>query len=117
MRSSSEASSSPSCRSKKHNNLSSNLVSSDSDSLDTKTPEKSLELTRRTRNRDVAFPCRRYEILGEYFARLDCSIRLLRRKGMTPSFAKISHTIESLTDRRFTLGHLAQLKFLLPEAI
>ncbi|MED6142501.1 hypothetical protein PIB30_114368, partial [Stylosanthes scabra] len=36
---------------------------------------------------------------------------------MTPSFAKISHTIESLTDRRFTLGHLAQLKFLLPEAI
>ncbi|MED6142725.1 hypothetical protein PIB30_000290 [Stylosanthes scabra] len=169
MRSSSEASSSPSCRSKNHSNLSSNLVSSDSDSLDTKTPEKSLELTRRTRNHGVALSVsevrrvakglqdqreretmslggksarrqiqlsspskppktssdeeeafklpQKYEILGEYFARLDCSIRLLRRKGMTPSFAKISHTIESLTDRRFTLGHLAQLKFLLPEAI
>ncbi|XP_057743649.1 CDT1-like protein b [Arachis stenosperma] len=172
MRSSLEASPSSSCRSKKHKDLSSKLVSSDSVSLNTKTPEKPPELTRhtrRTRNRGIALSLsevrrvakglqeqrgpettsfgdksarrqielrsptkpqktgsdeeeafklpEKYEILVEYFARLDCSIRLLRMKGMTPSFSKISHKIESLTDRRFTLGHLAQLKFVLPEAI
>ncbi|KAM7253821.1 hypothetical protein ACFE04_031503 [Oxalis oulophora] len=58
-----------------------------------------------------------YEMLGEFFDSLDCSIRLMKMKGSTVTFTKVSPKIESLTDRRFTHKHLAQLKFILPEAI
>ncbi|KAK7345786.1 hypothetical protein VNO77_16397 [Canavalia gladiata] len=59
----------------------------------------------------------KYEILGRFFDSLDSLIRLLRLRGSTTSFTNISSKIERLTDRRFTYGHLAQLKFVLPEAI
>ncbi|KAM1107236.1 hypothetical protein ACFX2B_003974 [Malus domestica] len=59
----------------------------------------------------------KFEILGEFFNGLDTSIRLLRLRGLKPSFSNICPQIECLTDRRFTHGHLAQLKFVLPEAI
>ncbi|KAL5068094.1 hypothetical protein RYX36_018981 [Vicia faba] len=59
----------------------------------------------------------RYENLGEFFNSLDSSIRLLRLKGEMTSFTNIRPKIETLTKRRFTYGHLAQLKFILPEAI
>ncbi|KAH6828627.1 hypothetical protein C2S53_006625 [Perilla frutescens var. hirtella] len=48
---------------------------------------------------------------------LDCSIRLLQLKGSATTFTNISSQIETLTERRFTYSHLAQLKFLMPEAI
>ncbi|XP_020231549.1 CDT1-like protein a, chloroplastic [Cajanus cajan] len=59
----------------------------------------------------------KYEMLGEFFHHLDSLISIFRLKGWTPSFKKISSRIESLSDRSFTLCHLAQLKFMLPEAI
>ncbi|KEH42561.1 DNA replication factor CDT1-like protein [Medicago truncatula] len=59
----------------------------------------------------------KYENLGEFFDSLDSSIRLLRLKGSMTSFNNIRPKIETLTDRRFTHAHLAQLKFILPEAI
>ncbi|GAU35052.1 hypothetical protein TSUD_30180 [Trifolium subterraneum] len=59
----------------------------------------------------------KYENLGEFFDSLDSSIRLLRMKGSMTSFTNIRPKIETLTDRRFTHSHLAQLKFILPEAI
>ncbi|TKY52728.1 CDT protein a [Spatholobus suberectus] len=59
----------------------------------------------------------KYEILGKFFHHLDSLIPIFRLKGWTPSFTQISSRIESLSDRRFTYGHLAQLKFVLPEAI
>ncbi|KAJ9176427.1 hypothetical protein P3X46_011738 [Hevea brasiliensis] len=59
----------------------------------------------------------KYEILGEFFDSLDSSIRLLRLKGSMSTFTNISPKIECLTDRRFSHRHLAQLKFILPEAI
>ncbi|CAJ1973007.1 unnamed protein product [Sphenostylis stenocarpa] len=59
----------------------------------------------------------KYEILDQFFDRLDTLILMFRRKGKTQSFTEISSRIESLTDRRFTHAHLAQLKFILPEAI
>ncbi|KAJ6399423.1 hypothetical protein OIU77_020051 [Salix suchowensis] len=58
-----------------------------------------------------------YEILGEFFDNLDSSIRLLRMKGSMSSFSNISPKIECLTDRRFTHKYLAQLKYIMPEAI
>ncbi|KAI4301123.1 hypothetical protein L6164_034435 [Bauhinia variegata] len=59
----------------------------------------------------------KYEMLAEFFNSLDSSIRLLRLKGSTPTFTNICPKIQSLTDRRFTHAHLAQLKFILHEAI
>ncbi|KAL3517687.1 hypothetical protein ACH5RR_020276 [Cinchona calisaya] len=59
----------------------------------------------------------KFEILDKFFSSLDSSIRLLRMKGSTTTFTNISPKIECLTDRRFTYSHLAQIKFLLPEAI
>ncbi|XP_016489512.2 CDT1-like protein a, chloroplastic [Nicotiana tabacum] len=59
----------------------------------------------------------KYELLEEFFRSLNSSIRLLRLKGSLTTFANISTKVECLTDRRFTYNHLAQLKFLLPEAI
>ncbi|PWA43830.1 CDT1 Geminin-binding domain-like protein [Artemisia annua] len=59
----------------------------------------------------------RYEILDEFFNGMQSCIRYLGLKGYVTSMAKISPAVESLTDRRFSYRHLAQLKYLLPEAI
>ncbi|KAK4418381.1 CDT1-like protein a, chloroplastic [Sesamum alatum] len=59
----------------------------------------------------------KYELLDKFFNSLDSSIRLLQLKRSATTFTNISSQIESLTDRRFTYAHLAQLKFILPEAI
>ncbi|CAH1447270.1 unnamed protein product [Lactuca virosa] len=58
-----------------------------------------------------------YEILDEFFNSLQSSIRILGLKGSMSTFTSISRAVESLTDRRFTYSHLAQLKFILPEGI
>ncbi|XP_028071883.1 CDT1-like protein a, chloroplastic isoform X1 [Camellia sinensis] len=65
---------------------------------------------------DVNLP-EKYEILGKFFNSLDCSIRLLRLRGSMSTFTNICPKVERLTDRRFSHGHLAQLKFILPEVI
>ncbi|XVF71980.1 hypothetical protein PTKIN_Ptkin12aG0084100 [Pterospermum kingtungense] len=59
----------------------------------------------------------KYEMLCGFFNSLDSAIRLLKLKGSMPTFTNISPKIECLTDRRFSYGHLAQLKHILPEAI
>ncbi|CAK7346426.1 unnamed protein product [Dovyalis caffra] len=85
--------------------------------LEDSTPSK-LHKPRKNQSRDglTKIPDK-YEMLGEFFDNLDSSIRLLRMKGSTSTFSNISPKIESLTDRRFTHKHLAQLKHLMPEAI
>ncbi|GMP90691.1 hypothetical protein CsSME_00041695 [Camellia sinensis var. sinensis] len=65
---------------------------------------------------DVNLP-EKYEILGKFFNSLDSSIRLLRLRGSMSTFTNICPKVERLTDRRFSHGHLAQLKFILPEVI
>ncbi|KAK6164496.1 hypothetical protein DH2020_001360 [Rehmannia glutinosa] len=59
----------------------------------------------------------KYELLDKFFNSLDSSIRLLQLKRSATTFTNISPQIETLTDRRFTYSHLAQLKFIMPEAI
>ncbi|KAM1003453.1 hypothetical protein ACFX2C_003773 [Malus domestica] len=41
----------------------------------------------------------------------------LLEKGLMPSFTNLRQKIECLTDRRFTISHLAQLNFILPKVI
>ncbi|XP_060196724.1 CDT1-like protein a, chloroplastic [Lycium barbarum] len=59
----------------------------------------------------------KYEMLEKFFNSMDSSIRLLHLKGTATTFTNIGAKIESLTDKRFSYSHLAQLKFILPEAI
>ncbi|XP_044491250.1 CDT1-like protein a, chloroplastic isoform X2 [Mangifera indica] len=59
----------------------------------------------------------KYRQLAEFFDSLDSAIRLLKLKRSMSTFTNICPKIECLTDRRFSHGHLAQLKFILPEAI
>ncbi|GAB2298341.1 hypothetical protein Dimus_032409 [Dionaea muscipula] len=59
----------------------------------------------------------KYEMLCEFFNAMVSSIQLLRLKKSSPTLINLSPKIESLTDRRFTIKHLAQLKHILPEVI
>ncbi|KAJ0878036.1 putative CDT1 Geminin-binding domain, DNA replication factor Cdt1 [Helianthus annuus] len=59
----------------------------------------------------------KYEILCTFFDRLGSSLRLLGLKRSMPTFANISRMVRSLTDRSFGYSHLAQIKFILPEAV
>ncbi|CAL5432731.1 unnamed protein product [Camellia sinensis] len=72
--------------------------------------------SKRKRDGQIKLP-EKFEILGKFFDSLDSSIRLLRLKGSRSTFANISPKMECLTNRRFSYGHLAQLKFILPEVI
>ncbi|CAN6232087.1 unnamed protein product [Urochloa humidicola] len=58
-----------------------------------------------------------YEMLCEFFNCLESSTRLLRMKGSKASFPNICASIQHLSERRFTYSHLAQLKYIMPEAI
>ncbi|CAK9150018.1 unnamed protein product [Ilex paraguariensis] len=60
----------------------------------------------------------KYNLLDKFFNSLDSSILTASVKGIYANIiTNISPKIEYLTDRRFTYNHLAQLKFILPEAI
>uniref|UniRef100_A0A7N1A1E2 CDT1 Geminin-binding domain-containing protein n=2 Tax=Kalanchoe fedtschenkoi TaxID=63787 RepID=A0A7N1A1E2_KALFE len=59
----------------------------------------------------------KYEMLWKTFHSLDCVVRLMRMKGVSPSFSNVCPRVADLTDRRFTYEQLAQLKYILPEAI
>ncbi|KAI5021426.1 hypothetical protein ZWY2020_058156 [Hordeum vulgare] len=58
-----------------------------------------------------------YEILCEFVNCFESSTRLLRMKGSKATFPNICASIQNLARRRFTYGHLAQLKYIMPEAM
>ncbi|KAL6864886.1 hypothetical protein ACP4OV_016037 [Aristida adscensionis] len=58
-----------------------------------------------------------YEMLCEFFNCFESSTRLLRMKGSKATFPNICASIQNLSERRFTYSHLAQLKYIMPEAI
>ncbi|KAM0871963.1 hypothetical protein ACQ4PT_039050 [Festuca glaucescens] len=58
-----------------------------------------------------------YEMLCEFFNCFESSTRLLRMKGSKATFPNICASVQNLADRRFTYGNLAQLKYIMPEAI
>ncbi|OVA02429.1 CDT1 Geminin-binding domain-like [Macleaya cordata] len=147
-------------KSKKILRSSSKSLTDEIQSPDPNTPQKSIQLPRRTRNGGVALSVKevkkfaeglrksqkkessdqpdpilsstplskskkqipikvpeKYEILVQFFKSMESSIRLLQLKRTMTTFTNISIKIESLTDRRFTYAHLAQLKYILPEEI
>ncbi|PIN25566.1 hypothetical protein CDL12_01689 [Handroanthus impetiginosus] len=78
--------------------------------------EQTAKVEQKSVDSEIKLP-EKYELLDEFFNSLDSSIRLLRLKRYPTTFTNIRPQIESLTERRFTHSHLAQLKFIMPEAI
>ncbi|KAL2510803.1 CDT1-like protein a [Abeliophyllum distichum] len=82
----------------------------------TESPTNTKSKRKKSSNPDIKLP-EKYELLDKFFNGLDSSIRLLQLKRSPSTFTNVSPQIERLTDRRFTYSHLAQLKFIMPEAI
>ncbi|KAK3152917.1 hypothetical protein QOZ80_2BG0165290 [Eleusine coracana subsp. coracana] len=59
----------------------------------------------------------RHKILLNLFNRMESSIRLLRLRKKMTTYKNIATQVEVLTKRKFSYGHLAQMKHLFPEAI
>ncbi|OVA07403.1 CDT1 Geminin-binding domain-like [Macleaya cordata] len=99
------------------------------------TPEKTIHPPR-IKNRGVALPLRaveqnegnstedeavklpdKYKILAEFFYRIGSSVRLLSLYKKLPTFQNICTQVEVLTKRKLSYTHLAQIKYILPEAV
>lgn len=59
----------------------------------------------------------KYALLGEIFDRMEVSIRLLKLRKQICTFTNICPRVEQMTRRKFTYSHLAQIKYLLNEAM
>ncbi|KAL2555288.1 CDT1-like protein a [Forsythia ovata] len=81
------------------------------------TPVKTKEPSR-IKCKEEAFELpEKYTALSEFFDRLICSLRLLSLRKKSPTFQNISTQVEILAGRKFLLGHLAKIKYVLPEAV
>ncbi|PIN09362.1 hypothetical protein CDL12_18040 [Handroanthus impetiginosus] len=87
------------------------------DEFSSPTPVKLKEPSRIKSTEERAELPQKYEILLELFDRMTSSLRLLSLRKRTPTFQNISRQVEILTGRKFLLMHLAQIKYILPEAV
>ncbi|XP_024971376.1 CDT1-like protein a, chloroplastic isoform X1 [Cynara cardunculus var. scolymus] len=83
----------------------------------TPTPEKTEEtLNIRCKKEPAKLP-EKYGTLSEFFDRMTTSLRLLNLHKQLPTFQNICRQVETLTKRKFSYRHLAQIKFIFPEAV
>ncbi|XP_071728575.1 CDT1-like protein b [Rutidosis leptorrhynchoides] len=86
-------------------------------SLVSPTPEKTNEtVNMRSKKEPVQLP-EKYELLSELFNCMITSVRLLNLQKQLPIFRNICRQVEILTERKFTYKNLAQIKFIIPEAV
>ncbi|KAH6815886.1 hypothetical protein C2S51_020706 [Perilla frutescens var. frutescens] len=81
------------------------------------TPVKKKEPSRIQTKDELPQLPERYAALLEFFGRMMSSSRLLNLRKKTPTFQNVSSQIEILTGRKFLPSHLAQIKYILPEAV
>ncbi|XP_055828347.1 CDT1-like protein b isoform X2 [Solanum dulcamara] len=81
------------------------------------TPAKKNEQSLITREIDIAELPEKYRNLSEFFDRMLCSLRLISLRKRSPTFQNVSSQIEVLSGRKFTHRHLAQIMYIVPEAI
>lgn len=81
------------------------------------TPEKTDESFNIRSKKEPAKLPEKYSILSDLFNRMTTSLRLLNLRKQLPTFQNIRSQVEKLTGRKFSYKHLAQIKFVLPEAI
>ncbi|KAF5772869.1 putative CDT1 Geminin-binding domain, winged helix DNA-binding domain superfamily [Helianthus annuus] len=89
--------------------------------LDSGSVSPTLEKTEETVNdsckKEPAELPEKYKLLSELFDRMTTSLRLLNLRKQLPSFQNIRRVVEALTLRKFSYKNLAQIKFILPEAV
>ncbi|PKI75554.1 hypothetical protein CRG98_004090 [Punica granatum] len=100
--------------------------------MDQKQSEKSSGIPRSSRGSEIASQTpqktneplltepklpKRYKIISEFFDQMTCSLRLLSLCKKSPTFRNVSAQVQVLTKREFLYGHLAQIKYILPEAL
>ncbi|KAJ9545854.1 hypothetical protein OSB04_025561 [Centaurea solstitialis] len=86
-------------------------------SIATPTPQKTEEtLNIRCKKEPAKLP-EKYGTLSEFFDRMTTSLRLLNLRKQLPTFQNICRQVETLTKRKFSYRHLAQIKFIFPEAV
>ncbi|PIA36455.1 hypothetical protein AQUCO_03400380v1 [Aquilegia coerulea] len=71
----------------------------------------------KTKVQDAIILPEKYEVLTKFFDNMQATIKSLNIKGTMRSFTNISQVVETLSRRRFKHKHLAQMKYILPEAI
>ncbi|XP_043717849.1 CDT1-like protein a, chloroplastic [Telopea speciosissima] len=82
------------------------------------TPAKTIEPSRRDLLKDEALDVLdRCKTLIDLLDRMDSSVRLLQLCKKLPTFQNICTQVEVLTKRKFSYCHLAQIKYILPEAV
>ncbi|KAI3454279.1 hypothetical protein Pfo_010942 [Paulownia fortunei] len=81
------------------------------------TPVKTKEPSRVKSKEEPAELPEKYGTLLEFFERMTSSLRLLCLRKRTPTFQNISSQVAILTGRKFLFTHLAQIKYVLPEAV
>ncbi|PON57751.1 DNA replication factor [Parasponia andersonii] len=77
------------------------------------TPQKTNELSH---NKLPVLP-EKYNTLVEFYHSMCCSLKLLGLCKRLPTFENVSTQIRVLTKRNFLYRHLAQIKYILPEAL
>ncbi|KAF7820286.1 CDT1-like protein a, chloroplastic [Senna tora] len=80
------------------------------------TPEKTSEQTTKSKEGTIQLP-EKYKAIADLFDRMSCSLRLLRLRKKSPTFRNICTQVEILAKREFSYMHLAQIKYILPEAV
>lgn len=83
----------------------------------TPTPEKTDETLNIKCKKEPAKLPEKYGTLSEFFDRMTTSLRLLNLRKQLPTFQNICRQVETLTKRKFSYRHLAQIKFIFPEAV
>ncbi|CAM8929766.1 unnamed protein product [Rhodiola kirilowii] len=87
------------------------------DGIDLSTPEKASErLAAKSKQELVELP-EEYKAIVDLFRQMICSLRLLSLCKKSPTFHNICSQVEILAKRKFSYKHLAQIKFILPEAV
>ncbi|KAI4347381.1 hypothetical protein L6164_008197 [Bauhinia variegata] len=81
------------------------------------TPEKITEsLYTRYKEGQIQLP-EKYRTIADLFDHMSCSLRLLNLRKKSTTFQNICTQVEVLAKRKFLYPHLAQMKYILPEAI
>lgn len=81
------------------------------------TPEKTSGSSSISNSKEANHLPEKYWSILEFFNRMTSSLRLLGLHKKIPTFQNICSQVERLTGRKFEYKHLAQIKYLIPEAI
>ncbi|KAK1384125.1 CDT1-like protein a, chloroplastic [Heracleum sosnowskyi] len=82
-----------------------------------RTPAKANETLPNKYRRDAAELPQKYKTISDFFDGMTTSVRLLSLRKKSTTFRNISTQVQILARREFLYKHLAQIKYILPEAV